>query len=265
MFFFFSEELRRITRAPTPLTANTYDPAWLTDPTNPNYVPPALRDPNAREAARRCSRRRTSPAAPQFLTSQPTINNTRQEVVRVDYDLNPNYRLTGRYSHDNSFTEEPGGLFLGLAVPNVATTDTNVPGQVAAAILRSTHGGSKLNELQFQFSGNKIARHQPGGRPEPALRARPEHSRALSGNDLGVMPLVTVTGQLSQIGANQLYNIVYQQLHGHRQLHLAARHARVEVRRADDVRAEERERVERHAGQFHLRAPAAAAPRSTTS
>ncbi len=50
--------------------------------------------------------------------------------MRVDYDLNPNYRLTGRYTHDNSFTEEPGGLFLGLAVPNVATTDTNVPGQV---------------------------------------------------------------------------------------------------------------------------------------
>ena len=92
--------------------------------------------------------------------------------MRVDYDLNANYRLTGRYSHDNSFTEEPGGLFLGLAVPNVATTDTNVPGQVAAAILRSTHGGSKLNELQFQFSGNTDRRHQPERRPQPALVAR---------------------------------------------------------------------------------------------
>src|SRR5258707_13130523 len=33
-------------------------------------------------------------------------------------------RLTGRYTHDNSFTEEPGGLFLTLLFPNVATTDT---------------------------------------------------------------------------------------------------------------------------------------------
>ena len=24
----------------------------------------------------------------------------------------PNWRLTGRYTHDNSFTEEPGGLFI---------------------------------------------------------------------------------------------------------------------------------------------------------
>src|SRR6185369_9137939 len=40
MFFFFSEELRRINRAPTTLNANVYDPAWLTDTTSPNYVPP---------------------------------------------------------------------------------------------------------------------------------------------------------------------------------------------------------------------------------
>ena len=47
MFFFFSEELRRINRAPTALNSNTYDPTWLTNTTSPNYVPPALRDPNA--------------------------------------------------------------------------------------------------------------------------------------------------------------------------------------------------------------------------
>jgi hypothetical protein len=47
MFFFFSEEARRINRAPTALNVTTYDPAWLTDTTSPNYVPPALRDPNA--------------------------------------------------------------------------------------------------------------------------------------------------------------------------------------------------------------------------
>ena len=36
LFFFFSEELRRITRVPASATANTYDPSWLTDPTSPN-------------------------------------------------------------------------------------------------------------------------------------------------------------------------------------------------------------------------------------
>src|SRR5262249_36020126 len=131
MFFFFSEELRRINRAPTALNATVYDPTWLTDTTSPNYVPPALRDPNAVKILQLWPAPNV-PGALRFTGEQPSINNTRQEVVRVDYDVRSNLRITGRYSHDNSFTEEPGGLFLGIQVPNVATTDTNVPGQVAS-------------------------------------------------------------------------------------------------------------------------------------
>jgi len=207
MFFFFSEELRRINRAPTALNSNTYDPAWLTDPTNANYVAPALRDANA-------LRLLTLLPVPnvtgrlQFLSTQPTINNTRQEVARVDYDITPNYRLTGRYSHDNSFTEEPGGLFLGLAVPNVATTDTNVPGQVASAILRSTHGGVRLNELQFQYSGNRIADSNQSADRNLRTALGLNLPEVYPGNDLGVMPLVAISG-LSTIGANQLFKIEY--------------------------------------------------------
>jgi hypothetical protein len=208
MFFFFSEEVRRINRAPTALNVTTYDPAWLTDPTNANYVPPALRDPNAVKILGLFPTPNVTGRL-QFLSTEPTINNTRQEVARVDYDLSANYRLTGRYSHDNSFTHDPTGLFNTVPVPNVATTDTNVPGQVGAAILRSTHGSSKLNEFQFQYSGNKIS--DTNVNPDRNLRS----SLGLNipdifpGNDLGVMPLVNVSGQLSLVGANQLYNIVY--------------------------------------------------------
>jgi len=208
MFFFFSEEVRRINRAPTALNATTYDPAWLTDTTSPNYVPPALRDPNAVKILGLFPTPNV-PGRLQFLSTQPTINNTRQEVVRVDYDLNPNYRLTGRYSHDNSFTEEPTGLFNSVPVPNVATTDTNVPGQVAAVILRSTHGNTKLNELQFQYSGNKISDTNQAADRNLRSSLGLNIPEVFPGNDLGVMPLVTVTGQLSLVGANQLYNIVY--------------------------------------------------------
>src|SRR5499427_5782946 len=155
MLFFFSEELRPIKRV-TPLTASTFDPSWLTDPTNANYVAPALRDPNAVKLLGLYPAPNVT-GKPQFLTSSPGIQNTRQEVARVDYDLSPAYRLTGRFSHDNSYTQEPGGLFLGFVVPDVSTTETNVPGQVAAGILRSTHGSNKLNEAQFQFSSNRIS------------------------------------------------------------------------------------------------------------
>jgi hypothetical protein len=207
MFFFFSEELRRISRV-TPVTANTVDPAWLTDTTNANYVAPALRDPNAVKLLSLYPAPNITGRA-QFLTSSPGIQNTRQEVGRIDYDLSTNYRLTGRYTHDNSFTEEPGGLFNGVAIPNVATTDTNVPGQVAAVILRSTHGNSKLNELQFQFSSNTISDTNQAADRNLRSSLGLNIPEIFPGNDLGVMPTVAVTGVLSTVGANQLYNIQY--------------------------------------------------------
>jgi carboxypeptidase family protein len=208
LFFFFSEELRRITRAPTALNVTTYDPAWLTDPTNANYVAPAQRDPNAVRLLNLFPTPNVTGRL-QFLSSQPTINNTRQEVARVDYDLNADYRLTGRYTHDNSFTEEPTGLFNTVPVPNVATTDTNVPGQVASAILRSLHGSSRMNEAQFQFSSNTISDLNLAGDRNLRSSLGLTIPDVFPGNDLGVMPFVQVAGQLSTIGANQLYNIEY--------------------------------------------------------
>jgi hypothetical protein len=212
LFFFYSEEARRITRAPSSLTAQTVDPLWLTDPTNPNYVAPALRDPNAVKLLSLFPAPNAVIAGTaRFVNSAPNINNTRQEVARVDYDINPNWRLTGRYTHDNSFTREPGGLFLGLLVPSVATTDTNVPGQVAAAQLRTVIGSHSMNEFQFHFSGNKIGTINPEGTNNLRNQIGLNIPEIYPENAGGYMPLVTVTGQLSQIGANQLIAIEYKQ------------------------------------------------------
>ena len=206
LFFFFSEELRRITRVPGSTTANTYDPNWLTDPTSPNYVAPALRDPNAVKFLQAWPA--PNSGASRYLTTAPNINNTRQEVVRVDYDVNPNTRITGRYTHDNSFTHEPGGLFFNTAVPGVATTDTNVPGQIASGILRSVLGPNKLNEAQFQFSSNTISDTNPDGTKAFLSSYGVSFPDIFPGNAGGYMPILAVTG-MSTVGANQLYNIEY--------------------------------------------------------
>jgi hypothetical protein len=208
LFFFFSEELRRITRVPGSTTAQVYDPTWLTDPTNANYVAPTLRDPNAVKLLSAWPTPNTPGTSPRYISSQENIQNTRQEVARVDYDANANWRLTGRYTHDNSYTREPGGLFFGTAVPNVATTDTNVPGQVAAAVLRGVLSPTKLNEFQFQFSSNTISDTNPDFAKNKATDYGINIPDIFPGNAGGYIPFVTVSG-MSQIGANQLYTIQY--------------------------------------------------------
>jgi hypothetical protein len=208
LFFFFSEELRRITRVPGSTTATVYDPAWLTDPTNPNYVAPAQRDPNAVKLLSAWPTPNTPGTSPRYISSQESIQNTRQEVARVDYDATANWRVTGRYTHDNSYTREPGGLFFNTAIPNVATTDTNVPGQVAAAVLRGVLGPTKLNEFQFQFSSNTISDTNPDFARNTISEYGINIPDIFQGNAGGYIPFVTVTG-MSQVGANQLYNIQY--------------------------------------------------------
>ncbi|HXU83780.1 MAG TPA: TonB-dependent receptor, partial [Polyangia bacterium] len=120
LFFFYSQEFRRISRAPTATSAAVPEAAWLNDPSNPNYVAPADRDPNA------VSLLSAWPAANsgtnRYLDNRPNDQDTRQEVARVDWMISPRWRLMGRYTHDLSETTETGGLFFNTAIPNIATT-----------------------------------------------------------------------------------------------------------------------------------------------
>jgi Carboxypeptidase regulatory-like domain len=207
MFFFVSEEARRINRQPASVTATVFDASWLTDPTTSNYVAPALRDPNAVKLLPLWPAPNVA-GSTRYVNTQASINNTRQEVVRVDYDVTASSKLTGRYTHDNSYTEEPGGLFLGLALPNVGTTQTNVPGQVAAAQLRTVIGSSSMNELQFQFSSNTIADQNPSGANNTRASLGLNIPEVFPGNAGGYMPGVAITG-FSTASVSQLYDIEY--------------------------------------------------------
>ena len=210
LFFFASEELRRIQRA-TQGTTNVPDPAWLTDPTNANYVAPALRDPNAVKLLSLWPAPNI-PGTNQFVATLPGIQNTTQEVVRLDYDWSGNHRLTGRYTRDNSFTEEPGGLFQGTKlVPNVWTTDTNVPGQIAAVQLRSVLGAHTLNEFQFQFSSNTISDVNADGVTNKRSQLGLNIAELFPQNNGGYIPTIDIAGlgTSADLGAGQLFNIEY--------------------------------------------------------
>jgi hypothetical protein len=165
LFFFWSQEWRRIQRAPSSLTANVPNPDWLNDPNNSQYVAPALRDANALKILDLYPAPTLGPSSAngpaRSQTSAPNMNNTRQEVIRVDYDMSPKWRITGRYTHDLSETRELGGLFVGMAWPGIATTNTRVPGQVLAIGVKTIFGGTAVNDLQFQRSSNAISTTYP--------------------------------------------------------------------------------------------------------
>ena len=153
-------------------------------------------------------------------------------------------RLWGRYTHDLSETRELGGLFFNTPIPGVAGTETDVPGQVGAIGLRSILGSNKLNELNYHFSSNNI-------RPQPAEGVRNTRSdygvtipRGVSRRTSATSSRSSTSPGLSLLGANQLYPHSVPESLVHRQLLVAARQPRVQVRRPRQLRAEERERRE---------------------
>ena len=212
MFFFWSQEFRRQTRAPASLTALVPNPEWLTDPASANYVAPAERDPNAVRLLAGYPAPNLAPLAAgavgRYQVSSPNINNTRQEVIRMDYDWRPTQRLWGRYTHDLSETLELGGLFFSTPIPGVAGTDTRIPGQVAAFGLRSIVGSNKLNELNYHFSSNNITTQPADGVRNTRAEFGVNIAEVFPENAAGLIPVIDIAG-LSTFGANQLYRIQY--------------------------------------------------------
>ena len=211
-FFFWSQEWRRIQRAPASLVANVPNPDWLNDPTNSQYVAPALRDPNAVKLLALWPAPNLAPTSAngpaRYAADQPAIQNTRQEVIRVDYDLNAKWRVSGRYTHDLSETREIGGLFVGIAVPNIATTDTTVPGQIFAFSTKTIFSGALLNDFQVQRSSNAISTVNPAGTKNKRSDYGVNIPELFPENASGFIPRITVSG-LATISLNTLYDNNY--------------------------------------------------------
>ena len=226
-FFFFSEEWRRVIRQPTQnlvtipslleRTGDFSETGNLTifDPLTGlpfpgNKIPTNRIDPTAASLLSvfpipNIASTTAGRAANRFSFAAPDLQNTRQEVLRIDHNFNSNNRLTGRYTHDLSQTREQGGLFFGASLPNLATTDTNVPGQVLAISLTSSFGPNIVNEVSFNFSSNAIAttlagKWSRGSINIPNTELFPENNSNL--------PPTLIIGALA-LGAGQLYNIHY--------------------------------------------------------
>ena len=143
----------------------------------------------------------------QFVFSAVALQNTRQEVARIDHNFNDKQRLFGRYTHDLNQTTEPRGLFNSIDLPNVATTNTNIPGQVLALSLTSVISPSVVNEVSYNFSQNHIRAILIGrGRRSdyPGFNV-PEF---FPENNIGAIPTITISG-INTVGSAQQPDIRY--------------------------------------------------------
>jgi hypothetical protein len=141
-----------------------------------------------------------------FTFTPFNINNTRQETFRIDHNISAKQHLFGRYTHDLSQTQEAGGLFTNIGLPNIATTRTNVPGQVMA-ISYSGVFNNLVNEATFSYSSNKINSVLIGNSRKSNYANAGNIQEFFPENNAGVIP--TFSSRFTTVGALQGYTIEY--------------------------------------------------------
>jgi hypothetical protein len=186
LFFFFSQEWRRASREHFTDSLPVPDPAWLTDTANANYVAPADRDPNAVKLLDAWPAPNV-PGTNLFRYTAADTNDTRQENVRLDYQLRPNWQLTGRYTHDLSEK-----ALLPVFFPQREAGRTDVPTHAVVAQL-STFLDREINELSYRFSVNNISQKDPKNTKTTREGYGIEIPELLPGNRGGLIPSISIS------------------------------------------------------------------------
>ena len=101
-----------------------------------------------------------------YTAAPVTPTNWREELVRVDHNLNDKMRLMFRYAHDSWATVTPVPLWTnGTSFP---TIQTNFVGPATALVARLTATASPtlLNEFVFSYTTDHIVLTSTGT-PDP--------------------------------------------------------------------------------------------------
>jgi len=118
-------------------------------------IPSNLMDPNAVLEVNGGTFPHPNLGASQFISSVPTVDNIREDAVRIDHTINSKLQLMGHYLHDAMAKSFYPPLWGDSSYPTVGTAMTN-PSYTAVIKLTQTYSPNLLNETGFFYSGNKI-------------------------------------------------------------------------------------------------------------
>lgn len=109
-----------------------------------------------------------------YTTSYSQLNNTREDLVRMDAQVSSKVHFFFRAMEDETPQNFPLGLFEGGNFPGVAGSDVNAPGQNVVGNLTWTISPRMVNELEYAYTQGSIAStFEAGGiATDPTVRSQ---------------------------------------------------------------------------------------------
>jgi hypothetical protein len=132
------------------------------------------------------------PGASAYNTNITLPTSWREELVRVDHNINDKNRVTFRYIHDSWNTIEPGPIWDSASFPTVQT-GFNGPGISVVARLTSTISPTLLNEFVASYTTDHIAFHSVGAWQRPSS-LNSEMGSLFNNGFGGKLPAISLSG-----------------------------------------------------------------------
>jgi hypothetical protein len=174
MFFFWSEEWRKVSApvtssvtAPTTAELNGVFSGQITNApngcvaynasTNTSTLNSACYSQNAKVYLTNLYDKFPANSGTQYVSSYSQLENTREDLVRLDYNITDKLHFFGRAMQDETPQNFPQGLFTGENFPGVAGSSVNAPGQNVVGNLSWTISPKMVNEAEFAYTQGTIS------------------------------------------------------------------------------------------------------------
>lgn len=208
-FFFFNEEWRKLRQgiqsSNIPAFPQTFrngnfsslsgiqlrDPGNNNAPFAGNIIPTSRLNPNALAYLNAGTFPLPNAAGNNFSLAPTVPTDVREEIVKIDHRITDKLALMGYYIQD--FTDQTTSTPLwgpGNSYPTVAT-QINSPSRAAVIRLTATISPIVVNELAFNYNGNRINLTPTGNFAKPAGFNVPEY---FAGNALNRLPSIAING-----------------------------------------------------------------------
>jgi len=173
LFFFWSEEWRKVT-TPTTQSIAAPSPAMLSgivsgpvadapsgcvsyDATsNLSTINPSCYSQNSKVYLANVFDKFPANSSGNNVATYSSLQNSRQDIVRLDYNLTDKIHLFGRAMQDETPESFPTGLFASDNFPGLVNTTLNAPGENVVANLTYAISPKFVNEAEFTYSQGEI-------------------------------------------------------------------------------------------------------------
>ena len=133
------------------------------------------------------------PTGTQLITNYSSLNNFRQDIIRLDQNVGDKVRIFGRYMEDVVPQNSPFSLWGGGNYPGVETTSINAPGRNLVVNATATLSPRIVNEVEFVDAWGAINATLNGIANSPSFNGQLTNNTAFQ-DPYGRAPNVTIAG-----------------------------------------------------------------------